>query len=168
MKSLTNNAIALRDLSVSVVRAGNILQREAGRLFRPLEITAAQFNVFNLLGASSDGLRATEITQSLVVDPSSTTYLVDQLEKRGWAKREPDPDDRRAMRILLTSEGRDSHRKLVSLYHLALQQMSESFSKEELSAALPFLEKLPTAAVEAVNAACEAQKGVTTKKRRTR
>jgi DNA-binding MarR family transcriptional regulator len=146
------SAIALRTLAVDVVRAGSILQREAGRLFRGAEISAAQFNVINLVAGHPKGLKAAEIAHSLVVDPSSTTYLLDQLEERGWARRERDPDDRRALRIVLTPAGKALHKKLVVVYHDALQRMSELLEANEIAAALPFLEKLPAAAVEAVDA----------------
>jgi DNA-binding MarR family transcriptional regulator len=146
------SAIALRTLAVDVVRAGSVLQREAGRLFRAAEISAGQFNVINLVAGSPRGLKAAEIAHSLVVDPSSTTYLLDQLEDRGWARRERDPDDRRALRVILTPAGKALHKKLVVVYHDALQRMSELLEADEIAAALPFLEKLPAAAVEAVDA----------------
>jgi len=148
----TISAIALRTLAVDVVRAGSVLQREAGRLFRASEVSAAQFNVINLLAGNPQGMKAAEITHSLVVDPSSTTYLLDQLEDRGWARRERDPEDRRALRIVLTAAGKALHKKLVVVYHDALQRMSNLLEPEDVAAALPFLEKLPAAAVEAVDA----------------
>lgn len=147
----TFEAIALRTLAVEVVRAGSVLQREAGRLFRSFGVSAAQFNVLNLLAGSPKGLRASEITHSLVVDPSSTTYLLDQLEKRGWAARQPHPADRRALRIVLTPAGKTLHAKLILVYHAALQQMAQAFAPADLTGALPFIEKLPTAAIEAVD-----------------
>jgi MarR family 2-MHQ and catechol resistance regulon transcriptional repressor len=103
------------------------------------------------LAANPNGLRASEITHSLVVDPSSTTYLLDQLEQRGWAARRRDPDDRRALRIVLTPAGRRVYAKILPAYHAALQRMTDSFESPELSGALPFLEKLPATAIEAVD-----------------
>lgn len=145
------SAIALRTLTVAVVRAGSILQREAGRLFRAFSISAAQFNVIILLADRPKGVRASELAVSLVVDPSSTTYLLDQLEERGLAVRHRDPEDRRALKIVLTSKGRLLHAKLIPIYHQALQRMAESFEPAELARALPFLEKLPAAAVDGVD-----------------
>jgi MarR family transcriptional regulator, 2-MHQ and catechol-resistance regulon repressor len=147
----TVSGIAMRTLAVAVVRAGSVLQREAGRLFRPFGVSAAHFNVINLLAVNPKGLRASEITQSLVVDPSSTTYTLDQLEERGWAARQRDPDDRRALKIVLTPAGKNLHARILPAYHAALQRMTASFDSAELSGALPFLEKLPATAVEAVD-----------------
>jgi DNA-binding MarR family transcriptional regulator len=146
------SAIALRALTVETVRAGSILQREAGRLFRASKVSAAQFNVINLLAAKPGGVRASELALSLVVDPSSTTYILDQLEERGLVTRKRDTDDRRALKVVLTAAGKRLHAALIPVYHRALQRMADSFTAEELAGALPFLERLPAVAVESIDA----------------
>ncbi len=141
----------LRTTIVELVRAGSILQREANRLFRPFGISAAQFNLINLLAASPRGLRASELAASLVVDPSSATYLLDQLEDRTIAVRQRDPDDRRALRIVLTPSGKKLHSQLAAAYQTALTKIASSFSARELSSLLPILEKLPAASIAAID-----------------
>lgn len=141
----------MRTLTNAVVRSGSILQREAGRLFRPFGITAAHFNVLNMLAEDPAGVRATEITRYLVVDASSTTYTLDQLEELGWATRKRDTEDRRAIRIVLTPAGRKLHVKLLPIYRAALQELSTLLGAWDINSALPLLEKMPTAAVEAVD-----------------
>ncbi|GAB1821669.1 MarR family winged helix-turn-helix transcriptional regulator [Herbidospora sp. RD11066] len=44
--------------------------------------------------------------RELGVDRTVMTYLLDDLEKAGLVRREPDPKDRRNRRIVATSEGR--------------------------------------------------------------
>jgi DNA-binding MarR family transcriptional regulator len=39
-------------------------------------------------------------------DPSDMVALLDELERRGEARREPDPDDRRRRRVTITARGR--------------------------------------------------------------
>jgi DNA-binding MarR family transcriptional regulator len=54
-----------------------------------------------------DGPRTmSEIAQALRCDPSNVTGIVDGLEERGLALREPSPDDRRVKLIALSAEGR--------------------------------------------------------------
>lgn len=148
----TTAAIALRTVAVEVVRAGSVLQREAGRLFKPFGVTAAQFNVVNLLALHPEGMSAGEIARSLVVDPSSTTYLLDQLEDRHWAERRRHATDRRTLRIVLTPVGRALHTKLLGVYHEALQRMASTLNPTAIAGALPLLETLPGVAVEVVDA----------------
>lgn len=46
-----------------------------------------------------------ELSRGLHLDNSAITGLVDRLEKKGLATREPVPGDRRAMRVVLTAAG---------------------------------------------------------------
>lgn len=53
-------------------------------------------------GASSPG----ELARLWQVTPAVITGIVDRLESRGLVRREPDPVDRRRLRLVLTEEGR--------------------------------------------------------------
>ena len=48
-----------------------------------------------------------ELGKRMHCDPSFVTLLADMLEKRGLARREPHPADRRVKNIVLTSEGEE-------------------------------------------------------------
>lgn len=123
----------IRRLTNAIVTAGNSLLREAGRLFKPHGISAAQFNVLNLLSDQPDGLRACDLTDALVVDPSSVTYLLDRMEDLGWVKRADDKEDRRAWRILLTPAGREMHKRVEPLYLDALERTLEGVDSRRIT-----------------------------------
>jgi DNA-binding MarR family transcriptional regulator len=53
-----------------------------------------------------DGVSMGEMARGFGVDPSYITALVDDLDERGLARREPSPDDRRVKIIVLTDAGR--------------------------------------------------------------
>jgi|GEM_PF-644817 len=146
----------LRAFTNAVVRGGNIIQREGSRLFRPFGMTVAHFNVLNLLAEDPAGVRASDISYYLVVDASSMTYTVDQLEKFGWATRKPDPEDRRAIRIVLTPAGKKLHAKALPIYNSALDELARILESEEIAASLPLLARIPEAAMEAVDVVTQA------------
>lgn len=52
-------------------------------------------------GATSPG----ELARLWQVTPAVITGIVDRLERRGLVRREPDPDDRRRLRLALTEKG---------------------------------------------------------------
>jgi DNA-binding MarR family transcriptional regulator len=54
----------------------------------------------------ADGVSMGEMARAVGVDPSYITALVDDLDERGLARREPAPDDRRVKVIVLTDAGR--------------------------------------------------------------
>ena len=53
-----------------------------------------------------------EMARSIGSDPSYITALVDDLDARGLARREPAPDDRRVKTIVLTDAGRELAREI--------------------------------------------------------
>jgi MarR family transcriptional regulator, organic hydroperoxide resistance regulator len=53
-----------------------------------------------------DGVSMGEMARGIGVDPSYITALVDDLDERGLARREPAPYDRRVKIIVLTDAGR--------------------------------------------------------------
>ncbi len=53
-----------------------------------------------------DGISMGDMARGIGVDPSYVTALVDDLDERGLARREPAPEDRRVKIIVLTQEGR--------------------------------------------------------------
>lgn len=73
-------------------------------------------NVLEQLGFG-DGLRLSEIAARAGMTAQSMGELVDDLERRGYAVRRPDPDDRRAKLIYLTKKGQgtiDASRKAIA------------------------------------------------------
>ncbi len=57
-----------------------------------------------------DGLRLTELAARAGMTAQSMGELVDDLEVKGYLERRPDPRDRRAKRIYLTTRGRKNTR----------------------------------------------------------
>src|SRR5215204_6031295 len=59
--------------------------------------------VFAQLGP--EGARLSDLARGANMTPQAMGELVDELEDLGYVRREPDPNDRRAKRIMLTSLG---------------------------------------------------------------
>ena len=69
------------------------------------EVTPGQARALRVL-TGADGMRPSELADALRIAPRSATEVVDALEQRGWVRREPDPTDRRATRLVPTDDGR--------------------------------------------------------------
>ena len=68
------------------------------------ELSAAQLSTLKMM--LGDGQRVGEIARNLGVRVPSATEQIIKLERAGLARREPDPADSRAVRVILTDEGR--------------------------------------------------------------
>ena len=51
-------------------------------------------------------LRVNQIAEALMVTVGGTSKLIDRITEAGYFQREPDPEDRRASRIVLTATGK--------------------------------------------------------------
>ena len=72
---------------------------------RDFDITGRDYGLLLML-ESNPGLWQSEIADLMGLDRTTVTYLVDGLQKRGWVAREPDPADRRAHVVTMTTDGR--------------------------------------------------------------
>ncbi|SET11897.1 MarR family winged helix-turn-helix transcriptional regulator [Paracoccus homiensis] len=96
---IDNALIALR----RILRATELYERE---LAQAAKLTPAKLRVLQIL-ASRDGRSATPtaLAQQMGVSQATVTALVDQLEKRGFARRERSSTDRRQNFVTLTDDG---------------------------------------------------------------
>ncbi len=61
-----------------------------------------------VVGCSGDeGLRVGEIAEALGLTVGGASKVVDRIERAGFLRREPDPADRRASRVVITDTGRN-------------------------------------------------------------
>jgi DNA-binding MarR family transcriptional regulator len=79
---------------------GSLLPRDYGVLYA-------------LVGAEA-GLRICDLIDDALLTQAGVSRLVARLERRGLVERRDDPDDARARRIVLTSEGRAAQRRVGS------------------------------------------------------
>jgi DNA-binding MarR family transcriptional regulator len=89
--------------------------------------------------------RITELAASEAIAQPSATTLVGRLERDGLVRREPDPDDARAVRVHLTDEGRERLTAMRAQRAAAVEARLAALTPDErkaLESALPILDKL--------------------------
>jgi DNA-binding MarR family transcriptional regulator len=101
--------------------------------------------------SQTDGVSMGEMARGIGVDPSYVTALVDDLDSRGLARREPAPYDRRVKIIVLTAAGRKLAAEIDSILSVPPAAFS-SLTSGELGQLRDLLEKV-LAAREAERAA---------------
>lgn len=110
------------------------------------ELSAAQLSTLKML--LGDGVRVGEIARNLGVRVPSATEQIIKLEKAGLVRRDPDPDDSRAVRVVLTAEGRaavdSANERRNAVMAKILVTLSDN-ERQALAAALPVIEKINSA-----------------------
>nr|WP_142059857.1 MarR family transcriptional regulator [Pseudarthrobacter sp. B4EP4b] len=107
------------------------------------ELSAAQLSTLKML--LDDGVRVGEIARNLGVRVPSATEQIIKLERAGLARREPDPDDSRAVRVVLTTEGRAAVDSANARRNAVMAGILSSLSEQDrlaLAAALPVIGKI--------------------------
>ncbi len=104
-------------------------------------LTPLEFAVLQRL-ATDRGRRLTDIGAELLCVKSTITRLVDRLEADGLVQRTPDPDDRRAQRLLLTRRGVAVRERAITLHDASVERRMALLDPAEQRLLLALLEKL--------------------------
>ena len=108
------------------------------------ETTIREYWVLTCL-VEEDAASQSYLSETLAIDASDMVRLIDALEKRGWAKRERDPKDRRRQIVASTKKGTKTHVELAKLVTAAEDEaLNDSTSKQ-----LKHLRKLAQAIIAA-------------------
>ncbi len=83
-----------------------------------------------------------ELSRLLDVPLSTATRIVDWLVQSGFAERLDDPQDRRVVRVGLTSKGRQTYQSSNDYFHLRLNTWLQKFTPEECRTLVRLLSRL--------------------------
>lgn len=120
---------AWRAAMVTTSAVADVLDRELrSRTEVDLQTYDAMLHVFE---AGNDGIRMTDLARKIVLSRAGLTSLVDRLERRGLVRRDPDPDDRRTIRIRLTEEGATAFRAAAEVHVQGIEQHFGSLLDDE-------------------------------------
>jgi DNA-binding MarR family transcriptional regulator len=107
------------------------------------ELSASQLSTLKMM--LGEGQRVGEIARNLGVRVPSATEQIIKLERAGLARREPDPADSRAVRVILTDEGRaavdSANRRRNEVMAGILGTLTDQ-DRKALAAALPVIDKI--------------------------
>jgi DNA-binding MarR family transcriptional regulator len=101
----------------------------------------------------SPGMRLTVLAEMAGMTKQSVGEIVDDLEARGYVKRIPDPDDKRAKIICLTERGERAQATGLALFAKVEKQWAKRYGAERIAQVRELLEEV--AANEAPAAAPE-------------
>lgn len=100
-----NTINPLTDIGWLLATSYTRLVAEADKQLAPLGLTGAQYGVVLML-ARGDASTSSELCRLMDYDRGAMTRLLQRLEAKGILIRSPDPSDRRAQVLKLTSKGK--------------------------------------------------------------
>ena len=112
----------------------NLLMREARKSIDRWNLTLPQFDVLaELARADERGFTFIELSHLLLVTSGNLTGIVDRLEREQLVRREPDPGDRRVIRIRLTNKGRRLTERMLPRHADDINQVLMKMPKDQLA-----------------------------------
>lgn len=98
------------------------------------DVTPVQYGILKCLWRE-DGQMPGQIAVCLGLDGSTITGILDRMESKGLLKRTPDPNDRRALRVIITDQGsklQEPVEKVIISANLKVLQALTPEDKEKL------------------------------------
>ncbi len=108
-----------------------IIKQKGREILSNYTITPPQFVALQWLFEEGD-MTIGELSNKMYLAFSTTTDLVDRMEKNELVKRVKDPNDRRVVRIHLLEEGERIIDEVIKKRQVYLQEVLRNFSDEEV------------------------------------
>jgi DNA-binding MarR family transcriptional regulator len=150
-RQLTGWGQARPDLEVGALQVTARLTRVGAHLARRQEAVFGQFGLgrgeVGMLGALRTSgppyrLSPTRLAKGLLLSSAGATSRIDRLEKRGYVRRLPDPNDRRGVLIELTDEGLAAVDAAVAALAVSDRHLLERLEPAEIEQLESLLRKL--------------------------
>ena len=138
----------LRLLTCSSLIAGEV----RARLRETYATTLPRFDLLAQLDRAADGLTMGELSSRLMVSNGNVTGLTEALVREGLVSREPEPADRRSLRIRLTAPGKRAFDAMTPTHEQWIDQMMAGLTRTEMAHLLELLGKLKQSARRAAGA----------------
>lgn len=108
-----------------------------------VRVTIAQAGILFLLKQKSRQSMS-ELSQTLSIDNSTLTGLIDRLERSDFVRRNSDPADRRALNIVITDAGLKELEKAKIVIRRINEEIKAGFSEQELESFKKVLRQFAT------------------------
>jgi DNA-binding MarR family transcriptional regulator len=126
---------------LGLVRTEMVRAIEAEITAKGLDLRFTQFLILKRL-ARLGPMSATELARSVELDGGAMTRQLDQLERKGYLRRCPHEQDRRALRIELTADGNAMWSKLTDCNEYVLAAAQRSLDETERKHLHDYLERV--------------------------
>jgi MarR family transcriptional regulator, organic hydroperoxide resistance regulator len=128
-----NKAEAISEIINLQQRASKVLASYAIDSWRKLDVPMAQFKSLFIIVNKGD-INFSELARDLGVTSGNVTGIIDRLVDQGLVARNPNPEDRREIRLEATEKGRDLLANLMEAQTKDMAQILTHMSLEELKA----------------------------------
>lgn len=129
------------DIEKELRYINGIIKQKGREILSDYKITPPQFIALQWLFEEGD-MTIGELSTKMFLAFSTTTDLIDRMERNKLVERVKDTNDRRIVRIHLLKEGASMIEEVIKKRQLYVQQILQNFSEDEISSLKSNLEKM--------------------------
>jgi DNA-binding MarR family transcriptional regulator len=127
----------------SLCRTGEALLGELDRrIFAAFDVHQAAATALAVIDGSAAALTPSQVGDLVLIASATMTATLDLLERRGWIRRVPNPDDRRSVLIEITPDGRAAADQLLPGIRAIERSVMSALSQDERAHLLELLSKV--------------------------
>ena len=126
---------------IGIMRASNLLVDDLKRTLKNYPINATEFSVMEFLYSKGEK-SIQEIRDRILLASGSATYVVDNLEKKGYITRNVSQKDKRVTYIRLTEEGMKLMDEIFPIHKKNTKRIFEKINDKELVILKEILKKI--------------------------
>ena len=126
---------------IGIMRASNLLVGDLKKTLKNYPINATEFSVMELLYSKGEK-SIQEIRDRVLLASGSATYVVDNLEKKGYITRNVSQKDKRVTYIKLTEEGMKLMDEIFPIHKKNTKRVFEKINDKELVILKEILKKI--------------------------
>ena len=116
---------------IGIMRTSNILIDDLKRTLKQYPINSTEFSVLEFLYSKGEK-NIQEIRDRILLASGSATYVVDNLEKKGYVVREVCDSDKRVTFIKLTKKGEDLMSEIFPIHKKNTKKVFSGLTSEEV------------------------------------
>ena len=126
---------------IGIMRASNLLVDDLKKTLKKYPINATEFSVMEFLYSKGEK-SIQEIRDRVLLASGSATYVVDNLEKKGYVNRIINETDKRVTYIKLTREGKDLINNIFPIHKKNTKKIFNDLTNGELITLKEILKKI--------------------------
>ena len=126
---------------IGIMRASNLLVGDLKKTLKNYPINATEFSVMEFLYSKGEK-SIQEIRDRILLASGSATYVVDNLEKKGYITKNVSQKDKRVTYIRLTEEGMKLMDEIFPIHKKNTKRVFEKINDKELVILKEILKKI--------------------------
>ena len=126
---------------IGIMRASNLLIDDLKKTLKNYPVNVTEFAVMEFLYSKGEK-SIQEIRDRILLASGSATYVVDNLEKKGYVNRKISQKDKRVTYIKLTEVGKKLMDDIFPIHKINTKKIFDDLTKEELVTLKEILKKM--------------------------